>query len=60
MVAAVKRVAAPRALGVVAVVGVLLRRRSVLVLVVSVEVGAALEWFGVAAGVEADDWVVAA
>lgn len=59
VVAAVEGVAAARALGVVAVVGVLLRRRRVLVLVVSVEVGAALEGFGVAARVEADYWVIA-
>jgi hypothetical protein len=60
VVAAVKRVATPCALGIVAVVGLLLRGRCVLVLVVPVEVGAALEWFGVAAGMEADYWVIAA
>lgn len=59
VVAAVERVAAARALGVVAKVRLLLRGGGVLVLVVSVEVGASLEGFGVAAGEQADDGIVA-
>lgn len=59
VVAAVKRVAAACALGVVAKVRVLLRGGCVLVLVVAVEVCAALERLGVAAGEEAYNGIVA-
>jgi hypothetical protein len=60
MVAAVKGVTAPATAGVIAMIRVLLRRRSVLVLVVTVEIGATLEGLRIAARVEAAHWIVAA
>lgn len=60
VVAAVERVLAARAPRVVAEPRLLGRVVGVLVLVVTVEVGAALEGLGVAAGEEAADGIVAA
>lgn len=56
VIATVKGLAAARAFGVVAVVCILLRGGCVLVLVVAIEVRAALERFGVAMREQADDW----
>lgn len=60
MVAAVKRVTASAAAGVIAVIRVLLGRGSVLVFVVTVKIGATLEGLRIAARVEAAHWIVAA
>lgn len=60
VVTTVKRIAAPATAGVIAMIRVLLRRGSVLVFVVTVEIGATLEGFCIAAGVKAAYWIVTA
>lgn len=50
MVAAMKGIAAPAAAGVITVIRFLLGGRSMLVLVVAVEIGATLKRFRIAAG----------
>lgn len=60
VIATVKGVAAAAAAGVIAVIRLLLRGRSVLVLVVTVKIGATLKGFRIATGVEAAHGIVAA
>lgn len=60
VIATVERISAPPTAGVIAMIRVLLRRRSVLVLVVTVQIGTTLEGLRIAARVEATYWIVTA